>query len=175
MTDCVTLEASIGAYLAGRLAPAEAEAIEAHAASCDRCAELLEARTRLPVALPREVPPPTATRAATLRRVAVATRRRRTRRVVLPTAIAASLLVVWGVTRPADKAAMMRAREALSPMAMAESRAFAEFEALATARREVEEALAEAPPEARQRLEAQRDRLARQYDQLVALVQAFES
>ena len=70
---------------------------------------------------------------------------------------------------------MMRSREALSPLAMAESRAFAEFEALATARREVEEALAEAPPEARQRLEAQRDRLARQYDQLVALVQAFES
>jgi len=175
MTDCVALDARIGAYLAGRLAPDEAEAIEAHAASCDRCAELLEARTRLTVALPRELPPPIATRTATLRRAAIATRRRRTRRVVLPAAIAASLLVAWGVTRRADKAAVMRSREALSPLPMAESRAFAEFEALATARREVEEAVAQASPEARQRLEAQRDRLARQYDQLVALVQAFES
>lgn len=175
MIDCVTLEARIATYLAGGLGPTEAEALEDHAASCARCAELLERRTRLPIALPRELPPPVATRAATLRRIAVAGRRRRTRRVALPAAIAASLLLVWGATRPADKAAMMRARESLGPLAMAESRAFAEFEALATARREVEAALAEATPDGRERLEARRARLARQYDQLVAIVQAFES
>lgn len=175
MIDCATLEARLDAYLAGRLLAAEAEALEDHAGSCARCAEILEQRTRLPVMLPRELPPPAGVRAATLRRISVGTRRRRTRQVVRSAAIAAALLIVWGITRPDDKSAMMRARESESPLAMAESRAFAEFEALARAQRQVETAIAAADPDGRARLEEQRARLARQYDQLVALVEAFES
>jgi anti-sigma factor RsiW len=175
MIDCAGLAARVDGYLAGTLPPGDAEALEAHAAGCDRCAVTLEACTRLPMALSREVPAPDAVRAATLRRVREAHRRRRIRRVVIPAALAASMVLAWGVTRPADKAAMMRARESQSPMAMAESRAVPEFEALARARATVERALAEAPPAERPRLEAERARLARQYDRFVTLVQEFET
>jgi hypothetical protein len=174
MIDCATVKGSVEAYLAGRLSSADADALEDHAGSCERCAEFLEQRTRLPLALARELPPPAAVRAATLHRVGVHTRRR-PRHVAGAAAIAASLLIVWSVTRPADKAAMMRSRETQSPLAMAQSRAFAEFEALEQARREIEAAIAEAGPDGRERLEQQRARLARQHDQLVALVQEFES
>jgi anti-sigma factor RsiW len=170
MSDCDTLDRQFDEYLAGRLAPEAAQAIEDHAGACERCAPMVEQRTRLTVALPVEVSPPAGLREAVLHHV-VAHPRGRQRRWLVPAAIAAGLVIGFALLRPTPKRAMMPA--SANPAAMAAARADGEFHRLATARSEVEAALRQSPGDAE--LEAALVRLDAQRRRLENLVLEFES
>jgi hypothetical protein len=96
----------------------------------------------------------------------------RSRRWVIPTAIAAGLLVVFGLTRPPVKSGQAPPT-AGSPAAIAAERADGQFQQLDAARAELREALRSSPGDAglRQAL----DRLDAQRRSLENLVQEFES
>ncbi len=142
MIQCPAVAGRLDDYLAGRLAEAEAAAIEEHAGGCDRCAALLEARTRLPVGLPTEIAPPSMVRDAVL---AALPRRRRSRlRWLVPPAIAAALVLGFALTHPTPKSALAGA--GVDPSAqMAAVRADRELDRLDAARDEIEAALASSP------------------------------
>ncbi len=171
MIDCTALDAHLADYLAGRLDDATASALERHAGECDRCAALLEARTRLDVTLPPELDPPPALRAAIL---AHPPRRRPARRVrwLVPPALAAMLLLGLMFTRPVTKGAQGRPVENV-PGAMAASRADGEFARLATARGEVAAALRASPGD--RALQDALDRLDNQRRTLENIVREYES
>lgn len=167
MTDCRELDRRLADYLAGRLDDAAATALEEHAAECERCAARLEVATRLPVTLPGEVAPPAAVRAAVLERIAPKDHRR----WWVPAAIAATLVIGFALTRPADKRAMIP--HSANPAAIAAARADGEFARLAAARTEIVAALREAPGDAD--LEAALARLDVQRRQLEAILREFET
>ena len=62
--DCLQLDRVLPDYLAGRLAAADAVALETHAAACARCEAIVERSTRREVAFAPALPP--AVREATL-------------------------------------------------------------------------------------------------------------
>jgi hypothetical protein len=159
-------------YLAGALPADQAEALEAHAGACDRCATILEARSRIEVAWPTERTPDASVRQAVLARIQQHERAQRRRRWAIPVSIAATLLVVFGLTRPPVKSGQ-RPPVAGSPAALAVERADGEFRRLDAARAELREAIAKQPGDvmlqrALQRLDAQRQSLEH-------LVREFES
>lgn len=170
MNHCTDLDRRLADYLAGRLDPTAAAALEDHAGACDRCAALLEEATRPAVDLAPEVAPPAAVRASVMARVTRASRRRE-RRWLVPTAIAATLVIGFALTRPAPKRAMVP--RSANPALIAAARADGEFERLAMARREVEAALRDAPGDPE--LEAALARLDSQRRQLEHMVLEFES
>ena len=143
-TNLTTGEVS---YLAGGLPTDAMEAFEAHAGECDRCAAILERRSRLEQVLPREVTPDPHQRSRVLDRVATMQRAQRRRRWAIPMTIAASLVVVFGLTRPQVKSGQ-RPPVAGSPAAIAAERADGEFQRLDAAREELRAALAEQPGDA---------------------------
>lgn len=169
MTNSRHLDGQLADYLAGRLAEADAEALEAHAGSCERCGALLEAATRLELDLSAAVAPPPEIRAAVLGQLHP--RRLPTRRWLVPAAIAATLVIGFALTRPTPKSAMIP--RSANPAAIAASRADGEFDRLATARREVEAALRVDPGNGE--LEAALVRLDDQRRRLERLVMEFES
>lgn len=171
MIDCPALDAHLDDYLAGRLDEATATALEAHAGGCDRCAGLLEARTRLDIALPSEIEPPPALRAAVLAHVPRRVGFRRARWLV-PPALAAMLLLGLMLTRPVTKGAQARPSDNL-PGAMAASRADGEFARLAKARGEVAAALRASPGDPA--LQDALDRLDNQRRILEDIVREYES
>jgi hypothetical protein len=170
--DCSALNTQLDAYLAGRLGNAGAEALEAHAAGCERCGDLLEARSRLPVSLPRELPPDPGGRETLLVAIRARGTGRQRVRWWVPTAIAAGLLLALGVTMPTTKSGQGPVL-AGSPGALAADRADAEFQQLDAARAELRAALVEAPgdPMLRQTL----DRLEAQRRALENLILEFET
>ena len=172
MITCAALDTRLESYLAGRLSSAEAEALEAHAGGCERCAELLEHRSRLPVRLPREVPPAPADREAML--VAIGSRGKAVRRShwFVPTAIAAGLLLAFSMLMPTAKSGQRRAL-AGSPAALAAERADGEFRQLDAARAELRAALVDAPDDPM--LQRTLDRLDAQRRSLENLIREFET
>lgn len=173
MMYCHDVDDQLPGYLAGTLSEIAALELEAHAAECARCATLVEERTRIPLRLAVDVAPPAHVRTATLSRVGRQRRIQGLRRWV-PVAVAATVVLALALGRPQSKSAMMRARETHSPLAMAESRAFEEFQRLAAARAELTGALTSATPDDRLRLEEALHRIDQQYQRLVTLVQEFE-
>lgn len=171
MITCAAFDAQIGAYLACGLTVREAEALESHAAECDRCGPILEVRGRLDVALPPELPVAGSHRAMVLSRVAMNRRDRKHSRWLIPTTIAAGLVMVFALATPGTKSAQ---RSGMSPSGqLATSRADAQFKELEAARAELTRALADAPDDphlksALSRLDAQRRALA-------SLVKEFDS
>ena len=177
-------------YLAGTLSEGEALAIEAHAASCARCEDRLEAATRRPVELVGALP--ATLREDTLRAVAVARTvppQHVARKVRAPwawaggiTAIAAAALVyivtqrtvpspphnVDSTRSPAVATAIdseIPSRERAAAR-LADQEAQSEFAALDEADKELEAALAAAPADRELRaylsaVRARRDELAR--------------
>ncbi len=171
MMNCDDLDRLLADYLAGRLDDPTAIALEEHAGGCAGCAERLEASTRLPLALPRDVAPPAAVRQAVLDRITASRSPARQRRWWVPAAIAATLVIGFAVTRPASKSAMIP--RSANPAAIAASRADGEFTRLDAARREIEAALRASPGDAD--LEAALARLDAQRRQLANIVMEFES
>jgi hypothetical protein len=171
MITCAACDAQVDAYLGGRLSEAEAAALELHASECDRCGPMLESRTRLPLALSVEVAPDPLHRERVLAQVH---RRRGRRRATwwVPVAVAAGLVLAFGLMRPPVKSGQGPAI-AGSPAAIAAERADGEFQQLDAARAELRDALAKSPRDpmllrALERLDAQRKSLEN-------LVQEFES
>jgi hypothetical protein len=171
MTTCRSFDAHLEAYLAGHLAAAEAEALEIHAAACDRCGPVMESRTRLPERLPLEVTPAPSHRQHVLERLG-AQRTRRRGVWWVPVAIAAGLVLAFGLMRPPVKSGQGPPVHG-SPAAIAAERADGEFRQLDAARAELRDAIAKRPGDpmlqrALQRLDAQRKSLEN-------LIQEFES
>jgi anti-sigma factor RsiW len=169
---CTVLDSQLESYLAGRLGAAEAEALEAHAGGCERCAELLEQRSRLTIQLPREVQPAPATREAVLAAIGARGKVARRNRWFVPAAIAAGLLLAFSVMMPTTKSGQRRTF-AGSPAALAAERADGEFQQLDAARAELRAALVAAPddPMLRRTL----DRLDAQRRSLENLIREFET
>jgi hypothetical protein len=172
MMTCAELDARLPRYLDGTLEPEACEALEIHAGDCERCAPILEERTRRSVPLAFELAPGASHREAVLARVARSPHSVRSRRWAIPMAIAAGLLVVFGLTRPPVKSGQAPPA-AGSPAAIAAERADGQFQQLDAARAELREALRSSPgdPGLQQAL----DRLDAQRRSLENLVQEFES
>lgn len=172
MMSCAMLDSQLEDYLVGRLAPRDAERVEAHAGECERCAAILEDRSRLTVTLPHEVVPEPRHRDAVLARVSAQRKTRRRAQWFIPTAIAAGLLLAFSMIMPTTKSGQRRA-PAGSPGALAVERADGEFHQLDAARAELRDAIAKAPNDpmlqrSLQRLDAQRRSLEN-------LIREFES
>jgi len=76
--SCEWVREAVDPYLAGRLLPAECEALERHVATCESCARDLEASTLLlreVARLPRELPPQRELWGGVARRIRPAARR----------------------------------------------------------------------------------------------------
>jgi hypothetical protein len=160
MNACEVLGQQLDRYLAGQLSDVEATALEQHAAGCERCGPLLETRSRLDQRLTTEVSPDPADRRRVLDRIVARRSARRGRRWVMPLAIAAGLVLAFGLTRPPVKSGQRPTIEGL-PAAMAAERADSEFRRLDAARAELRDALAKQPgdpilQQALERLDAQR-------------------
>jgi hypothetical protein len=171
MTDCTRLDEALPAYLAGRLAAADAEALEAHAGDCARCGPKLEAATRLDLALPIEIAPPDLVRARVLAAVRPGTRASRVPRWVIPAVAAAMALVVINLSLPRRKGAQAPVRSPSAALAV--ERADAQFKALDAAERELTAALRASPADAS--LKDALARLAMQRKALQALVKEYDS
>ncbi len=174
MMTCAGFDVALVDYLAGGLGEAEAFAIEDHAGGCERCAALLEEASRLPVAFSPEVQPPADLRRMTLDAVAHRRGRGRAVRWLVPPAIAALVVLGFGLSMPKSKAARMREYESRSPHALAQSRAFPEFERLGSARSELERLRERAGADERARLDRRLRLVERQYNRLVTMVEEFE-
>ena len=149
---CDELMSALDAYRAGTIDPAQAEALEVHAAGCDACEVLLEQLSR--GGLPSFAPAlPLALRSQVLGAVAQQRRRRRRSQWVRAGAAigAAALLAIMLWPAPASaprseaRPASMPAAEFSARSASAEDRARSEFRALDDAARELEAALARTP------------------------------
>lgn len=172
MSECAALDAQLERYLAGTLSPGEADALELHAAECERCGPVLEARSRLDWSLIKEVAPDPLHRDRIMAQVASRRQATRRRQWFLPVAMAASALLAFGLMRPSVKSGQ-RSPVAGSPAAIAAERADGEFRQLDAARAELRDAIAKAPNDpmlqrALQRLDAQRK-------SLESLIREFES
>jgi anti-sigma factor RsiW len=130
------------AWLAGTLSDGDARIVEQHAASCPSCEARLEAATDLG-RLPREISPPPAVRALTMRAVA----RRRARRTWLRLAVGGSAIAAIAllllISRPATKSASDFPGAGTELLARAHARP--DFAALDAAERDVEQALRDQP------------------------------
>jgi hypothetical protein len=162
MSNGPHIDSRIDAYLAGSPSVDPFE-IEAHAAECPACARLLEAHTRLPVEqLPREIVPDPAVRAAVMAGIGSRSSSR-ARRWLMPVAIAAGLIVAFGVLRPPVKNAEPVPGAAVTE-AIAMERFGTQLELLDNALKEIRSALETAPDDpdllaAIERLEDQRTAL----------------
>lgn len=171
MNSLPHIDTRLDAYLAGALTAAEAEALEAHAAECEACAALLDARTRLPITqLAREIVPDPAVRDAVMQAVR-ALPRQRASRWLLPAAIAAGVLVAITLARPPVKGA--QSPVSVLTASLAEERTRGQLQQLDAAREEIRLALVDAPDDLD--LLAARDRLAAQRNALANLVKEFSS
>lgn len=162
MSNGKHIDSRIDAYLAGSPSVDPLE-IEAHAAECPACAELLESRSRIATdQLPREIAPDPAVRAAVLTAIGHRSSSR-VRRLLLPAAIAAGLIVAFGVLRPPVKRAQPAPGVELTET-IAMERFGVQLEQLDNALREIRSALETAPDDpdllaAIERLEDQRTAL----------------
>jgi anti-sigma factor RsiW len=138
---CNELDAALASYLRGELDSARTLALETHAAACERCERLLDARTTVPLR-PLAVEPPAEVRSVVLATIRDARRRGRWRRLGGAAAVAAAAVVVL-VSWPAQKEATNIPGE--MSVDMAAERARPEFAALDEAARELEAALRAAP------------------------------
>ena len=141
---CAELDMALETYLRGGLDASRTLALETHAAGCNRCAQVLDARTRVTLA-PLAVEPPAELRAGVLTTIRAARRRGRWRHVTVAAAIAAAAVVVL-VSRPTPKQATDAPGAAST--ALAAERARPEFVALDEAARELEAALRADPGDA---------------------------
>lgn len=169
---CAAFDAQLEDYLAGRLPVAAAEALEAHAAECARCAPILEAQSRLDLALPRELTPDPRLREEVLARIASRGSAAQRRRWFVPVAIAAGVLLVLNLTRPPVKSGQRRPVYG-SPAALAAESADAQFLQLDAARAELRAAIVKAPGDVT--LQRALERLDAQRRSLENLIREFES
>jgi anti-sigma factor RsiW len=132
----------LDAWLAGTLNDAEARAVEQHAAECPACGLRLEAGSR-PEQLLRELPPPPALRAVTLRAVAQRRAAARWRRFAAGASVIAAIALLLVISRPATKAASSVAGAGTELLARTHARP--EFAQLDAAERDVEQALRDHP------------------------------
>jgi hypothetical protein len=171
MMDCTRLDAALPDYLAGRLAAADADALEAHAGDCPRCGPMLETATRLDAALPSEIAPPDIVRARVLAAIRPGLRATRLPRWVIPAVAAAMALFVVNLSVPRRKGAQAPLRTPSSAIAI--ERADAQFKALDAAEQELTAALRASPDDAS--LRDALSRLAAQRKALQALVKEYDS
>jgi hypothetical protein len=172
MNACEVLGQQLDRYLAGQLPDVEATALEEHAAGCERCGPLVETRSRLDQRLPTEVSPDPADRKRVLDRIVARGRARRRRRWVMPVAIAAGLVLAFGLTRPPVKSGQRPPADWL-PATMAAERADGEFRRLDAARAELRDALTRQPGDPM--LEQALARLDAQRKAMENLIREFES
>ena len=135
MMSCAAFDGQLEHYLTARLAEEDATSLEAHAAECERCGAILEARTRLTIGLVPELVPDPRHRVAVLSQIAKQPHGRRRAQWFFPTAIAAALLLSVSLMRPGTKSGQGGPLTG-SPAALAAERADGQFRQLDAARTE---------------------------------------